>query len=169
MLKKNLRLVIFFGGVLVLVIYLFATTNLETKKVTTQQPTTTQSSATAESSGEEVALQESTEAPEAEASGEAETCDLKVEARPPTVAAAQEIDGHQLLTENANYQLYLKESNLSLILRDKQTGAVMYSTVDKPQGTNDSWSNFVRSAVVVNYITDANTGVNQLDMISGTP
>ncbi len=169
MLKKNLRLVIFFGGVLVLAIYLFATTNLETKKVTTQQPTTTQSSATAESSGEEAALQESTEDPEAEAPVEAETGELKTEARPATVAAAQEIDGHQLLTENANYQLYLKESNLSLILRDKQTGAVMYSTVDKPQGANDSWSNFIRSAVVVNYITDANTGFNQLDMISGTP
>lgn len=76
------------------------------------------------------------------------------------------IEGHNKITENANYELYLKEDNLSIIVREKQTGAVMYSTVEKPAKSNQKWSNFVTSAVVIEYLVGTNIVYSQADMYS---
>ncbi|KAB8128060.1 hypothetical protein F9U64_16705 [Gracilibacillus oryzae] len=55
------------------------------------------------------------------------------EERPETIASKQqEIDGHSFFMENNFLELYLNEENLSLIVREKATGAVMYSTVKEP-------------------------------------
>lgn len=172
MLKKNLRLVIFFGGIVILAIYLFATTKMETKDTTTQQPTTTQSSeaTNTSSAAEEGTTDDSTADSGEEPVVEVDTEGVQKESRPSKITQdVTEIEGHQLLTENNRFQLFLQENNLSLILREKKTGAVMYSTVASPQGANESWSSFMKSPVVVNYITETNTGFNQLDMETGNP
>lgn len=79
------------------------------------------------------------------------------------------IQGHDFLAENNHYELYLKEDNLSIILRDKQTGAVMYSTVEDPIGGNESWTNFMKSGIVMEYLVGTNIVVYQADMYSENP
>src|SRR5699024_1438317 len=77
-----------------------------------------------------------------------------------------EIEGHKFLTENDHFELYLKEENLSIILREKQTGAIMTSTVEEPVGSNESWQNFVRSGIVMEYIVGTNIVTYRADMYS---
>ncbi len=40
------------------------------------------------------------------------------------------IDEHVFVTESGDYELYLKESNLSIIIRDKNTGTLLRSTLE---------------------------------------
>lgn len=80
-----------------------------------------------------------------------------------------EIDNHIKITENNKLALYLKEENLSLIVRDKQSGAVMYSTVEDPQGSNEQWTNFMKSGIVVQYLVGTNIVYYQADMYSNNP
>lgn len=78
----------------------------------------------------------------------------------------EEIRDHVFFHENDQLELYLKEENLSLILRDKNTGALMYSTVEEPIGGNQSWTNFMQSGVVLEYITGRNLVTSRADMYS---
>lgn len=58
------------------------------------------------------------------------------------------IRDHRLVAENDNLQLYLYEPTLSLIVRDKKTGAIMESTVAESDGTlNTTWESFVHSGL----------------------
>ena len=66
-----------------------------------------------------------------------------------------EIDGHRLIAQNENLELYLKEATLSIIIRNRATGAVMYGAVDEPDpGNNQIWQDFMQSGVVIQYLTD---------------
>ncbi|MCZ0702152.1 DUF5696 domain-containing protein [Natronobacillus azotifigens] len=78
----------------------------------------------------------------------------------------EEIRDHVFFHENDQLEMYLKEENLSLILRDKNTGALMYSTVEDPIGGNQSWTNFMQSGVVLEYITGRNLVTSRADMYS---
>lgn len=80
-----------------------------------------------------------------------------------------EIDGHKKIVSNEYYDLYLKEENLSIILRNQKTGALLYSTVEKPDKTNEKWSNFVKSGVVIDFLQDTNIVYYQADMYSENP
>ncbi len=79
------------------------------------------------------------------------------------------INDHDFWVENEHFELYLKEENLSIILREKSTGSVMYSTVDDPIGSNQTWQNFVRSGIVMEYLVDTNIVVYRADMYSENP
>lgn len=81
----------------------------------------------------------------------------------------QEIDGHRFLVANSQYEMYMKEENLSIIMRNKKTGAVMYSTVDEPVKSNEEWTNFMRSSIVLEYLVGTNIVVYRADMYSGNP
>lgn len=92
------------------------------------------------------------------------------EDRPIVIDSKQEsIEGHPFLTENDYFELYLKEENLSIIIRDKGNGAIMHSTVDQPIGSNESWKNFVRSGIVVEYLVGTNIVTYRADMYSQNP
>ncbi len=81
----------------------------------------------------------------------------------------QTINDHKLVAENENYQLYLYESTLSIIVRDKNSGAIMESTVhnDKGlEGTNATWSGFLQSGVVVELQEDTNKLQKKLDLVN---
>ena len=80
-----------------------------------------------------------------------------------------EIDGHRLIVANGQYEMYMKEENLSIIMRNKKTGAVMYSTVDEPVKSNEEWTNFMRSSIVLEYLVGTNIVVYRADMYSGNP
>ncbi len=85
------------------------------------------------------------------------------------VEDVNEIDGHLKIVSTDSFDLYLKEENLSIILRNKDTGSLLYSTVEKPDKTNDKWSNFVRSGIVIEYLQDTNIVYYQADMYSEDP
>lgn len=60
----------------------------------------------------------------------------------------EEIKGHKRIAENDKLELYLKEENLSLIVRDKETGAIMESTVSEPDDSlNTTWTTFIQSGI----------------------
>lgn len=96
--------------------------------------------------------------------------DTSSENRPLVIQTRQdEIDGHKLLVENNNFELYFKEDNLSIIMRDKKSGAVMYSTVDKPVKSNEQWENFMSSSIILEYLIGTNVVIHRADMFTGNP
>lgn len=73
---------------------------------------------------------------------------------------AKTCEGHTLVAENDSYELYLYEPALSIIVRNKKTGAMMKSTVreeENLEGVNDTWKGFLQSGVVVELQEDTNT------------
>lgn len=58
------------------------------------------------------------------------------------------IKGHRKIAENDIVEMYLKEENLSLIIRNKENGAIMESTVSDPDDSlNTTWRSFIQSGV----------------------
>lgn len=102
--------------------------------------------------------------------GEVISGDIFKEERPKFIyESVNTIDGHGLIFSNQYYDLYLKEENLSIILRNQSTGALLYSTVETPDKTNEKWSNFVKSGVVIDYLQDTNIVYYQADMYTENP
>lgn len=83
-----------------------------------------------------------------------------------TARAAGEINGHTYLTENSRYALYVDESDLSLVIEDKQTGAYMESSISYDDGKNNAtWIGAMKSAVVLTLI-NKNDDTKQADLIN---
>lgn len=77
------------------------------------------------------------------------------------------IDEHELIASNQNLELYLEKESLSLIVRDKKTSALMYSTVQNPdEGNNQTWQNFMKSGISLEYLTGSNVNVNKVSMFT---
>ena len=77
-----------------------------------------------------------------------------------------EIDEHLLIAENQNLELYLKEETLSIIIRDKTTSGVLYSTVDEASPRNNQmWQNFMASGVVLEYLTSNNVNATPVPLV----
>lgn len=75
------------------------------------------------------------------------------------------IKNHDLVAENDALALYLYEPTLSLIIRDKKTGAIMESTVQESDGTlNATWENFIKSGIGFDILNDVNE--ERTDLIS---
>lgn len=76
------------------------------------------------------------------------------------VDSSKTLDGHTLVAENALYELYLYEPALSIIVRNKNTGTVMESTIrdeEKLANVNETWKGFLQSGVVVELQEETNT------------
>lgn len=68
------------------------------------------------------------------------------------------IADHELLTENDNYQVFLRDDTLSIIVRDKKTGNIMESTVTVTEDSGNSyWQNFMQSGIVLEVIENVTT------------
>lgn len=75
------------------------------------------------------------------------------------------IKNHDLVAENDALALYLYEPALSLIIRDKETGAIMESTVQDSDGTlNATWENFIKSGIGFDILNDVKE--ERTDLIS---
>lgn len=80
--------------------------------------------------------------------------------------AAEEINGCTYLTENSSYRLYLRESNLSLVVEDKKTGSYMTSAIEYDDGRNNkTWTGAMNSAVVITMI-NGNDDTKQADLVN---
>lgn len=76
----------------------------------------------------------------------------------------ESIDDHQRIVSNEKFDLYFQEETLSIIVRSRDTGSLMYSTVKEPVESNDKWQNFVRSGIVMEYLVGTNVVYSQADM-----
>lgn len=86
-----------------------------------------------------------------------------------SVDTAKEINGHHLAAENDRYELYLYEPALSIIVRNKETGAVMESTVrdeERLGNVNETWKGFLQSGVVIELQEETNTMQRKLGLES---
>ena len=68
-----------------------------------------------------------------------------------------EINGHKFVTENSNYELYLDEEAVSILIRCKANGAIIESVADPDEITEQgylspSWSQFIDSGVSIQMI-----------------
>lgn len=76
------------------------------------------------------------------------------------VDTSRELDGHHLVAANDNYELYLYEPALSIIVKNTRTGAVMESTVRSEErlgNVNETWKGFLQSGIVVELQEETNT------------
>lgn len=76
------------------------------------------------------------------------------------VDTTKELDGHHLVAANDNYELYLYEPALSIIVKNTKTGAVMESTVRSEErlgSVNETWKGFLQSGIVVELQEETNT------------
>lgn len=77
-----------------------------------------------------------------------------------------EIKGHKLVASSDTHELYLYEPTLSIIVRDKATGAIMESTLsENDPKSNKKWNGYMRSGVVLGVITGIND-TGQADLIN---
>jgi hypothetical protein len=71
-----------------------------------------------------------------------------------------EIKGHKLIAQNDKLELYLLEESLSIIVRNKETGVIMESTVLEDDGkSNKTWQNYLKSGIVLHYLDNVKDGV----------
>lgn len=76
------------------------------------------------------------------------------------VDTSKQLDGHHLVAANENYELYLYEPALSIIVKNTKTGAVMESTVRNEErlgNVNETWKGFLQSGIVVELQEETNT------------
>ncbi|MBD5469087.1 MAG: hypothetical protein HDR21_13175 [Lachnospiraceae bacterium] len=80
--------------------------------------------------------------------------------------AAESINGHQFVTENARYALYMNEEDLSVVVADKVTGAYMESSISYDDGNNNNtWLGAMKSAVVLTMIVQSDD-TRQADLLN---
>lgn len=73
---------------------------------------------------------------------------------------------HKLIAESETHMLYLYEQTLSVIVRDKATGAIMESTMREDDGKNNNkWTGFMKSGIVLNILDGVNDAV-QADLLN---
>lgn len=79
----------------------------------------------------------------------------------------EEILGHKKIAQKGSYEMYVKEDTLSLLIRNKETGAIMESTVlDNDGKSNASWQGFMQSGIAIELQESVNTQQPKLDLIS---
>lgn len=58
------------------------------------------------------------------------------------------IKDHKKIAESDKLELFLKEETLSVLIRNKETGAIMESTVSEPDDSlNETWKSFIQSGI----------------------
>jgi len=81
------------------------------------------------------------------------------------VKPANTIKGHTLIAQSSTHQLYFKEDSLSVIIRDKNTGAIMESVVEGDVQGNAiaGWQSYLKSGIVLRVLK----GINLTPLIVG--
>ena len=86
---------------------------------------------------------------------EAERKELALEEA--VVEKADEIYGHKFITSNGKYELYRKDNNCSILIRDVETGAILSSTVSEEDAAarkyNEDAASMITSGIAFSFIT----------------
>ncbi len=81
-------------------------------------------------------------------------------------AAGSEINGHKWIAESTDYNLYMDEADLSLVVEDKVTGSYMESSISYDDGmSNNTWLGAMKSALVLTVIK-GNDDTKQADLVN---
>ncbi len=81
-------------------------------------------------------------------------------------AQAASINGHEKIADSGEYELYMLEDDLSIIVKNKTTGALMESAISYDDGkNNDTWLGAMKSAVVLTLIYE-NVDTQQADLVN---
>lgn len=82
----------------------------------------------------------------------------------------EDVEGHQIIAQNEKYNLYLNESALSIIIRDRNTKKIMRSAIST-ENENDSpmWKTFTKSGISIEYFAGSATTASRADMFVKNP
>lgn len=94
------------------------------------------------------------------------TCCLPSFAEETPATGANVPEGYRWVAENSRFNLYLKEETMAVVIERKDTGAVMYSTVQKADTGNATWKGFYQSGIVIEYLEDVKDKAIQADLIN---
>ena len=77
-------------------------------------------------------------------------------------------EGYEAIAENSKFSLYLKRDTLALIVESKNSGKVLYSTVQNPDEMKDNatWKGFYQSGIVMEYLEGVKSIPLQADFIN---
>ncbi len=75
-------------------------------------------------------------------------------------------EGYKLVAENSQFNMYLMESTMAVVIENKANGSVIYSTVQNPNTGNKTWKGFYQSGVVIEYLEDVKDKPIQADFIN---
>lgn len=75
---------------------------------------------------------------------------------------------YQLAAQNSRFNLYLKQDTLAIIVESRESGKLLYSTVQDAEKTKDqaNWKGFYQSGIVMEYIEDVQSTSSQADFIN---
>ncbi len=76
--------------------------------------------------------------------------------------------GYARVAQNSRFNLYLKQDTMALIVESRESGKLLYSTVQDPENHKDNatWQGFYQSGVVLEYIEDVKSKYAQADFIN---
>ena len=77
-------------------------------------------------------------------------------------------EGYEAIAENSKFNLYLKRDTLALIVESKNSGKVLYSTVQNADEMKDNatWKGFYQSGIVMEYLEGVKNIPLQADFIN---
>ena len=75
---------------------------------------------------------------------------------------------YKLAAESSRFNLYVREDTLAIILESRETGSLLYSTVQNPDDFKDqaAWKGFYQSGIVMEFIEDVKSTNTQADFIN---
>lgn len=95
------------------------------------------------------------------------TCCLSVLAEEAQGAAGANIpEGYRLIGENDRFNLYIQDANMAVAIERKDTGDVMFSTVQGAKKGKGQWVGMQLSGVVIEYLEDVKDKPIQADFVN---
>ncbi len=75
---------------------------------------------------------------------------------------------YEQVAQNADFNLYLRKDTMAIILESKNSGELLYSTVQDPENHKDNkaWKGFYQSGVVMEYLEDLKSSPVQADFLN---
>ncbi|MCR5743137.1 MAG: hypothetical protein K6F92_05315 [Lachnospiraceae bacterium] len=75
-------------------------------------------------------------------------------------------EDYNLVAQNSQYKLYMREADLAVVVENVETGAVMQSAISYDDGkSNKTWFGAMQSALVLTYINGSNDN-KQADLVN---
>ena len=70
--------------------------------------------------------------------------------------------------ENSRFRLYFRPDTLAIIVESKESGELLYSTVQQPDDFKDqaAWKGFYQSGIVMEFIEDVKSTPVQADLLN---
>ena len=95
------------------------------------------------------------------------TCCLPVHAEEAQSAAGANIpEGYRLIGENDRFNLYIQDADMAVAIERKDTGDVMFSTVQGAKKGKGQWVGMQQSGVVIEYLEDVKDKPIQADFVN---